>query len=44
MLSDKIVHDYENELLLANVEVAPELKTEIQVGPYESFVYRLNKI
>ncbi|MFJ7977186.1 alpha,alpha-phosphotrehalase [Peribacillus sp. NPDC096379] len=35
--------DYQNEMLLSNVENAPNLAANMKIGPYESFVYHLKK-
>ncbi len=42
-LSERLIEDYEIELLLANSKNETRLKSEMQVGPYESFVYLLTK-
>lgn len=42
-LPEELIQKYDNEVMLANIEKAPELTTNMQVGPYESIVYHLKK-
>ncbi len=41
-ISSVQLSDYQNEILLSNVD-APELAVNMEIGPYESFVYHLKK-
>lgn len=42
-ISHERLSDYQHEVLISNIENAPKLTANMEIGPYESFVYHLKK-